>query len=197
MSMKHWLLIGLVVFGAWNFWSSRSIERAPGVIAINEPEQSGPLSNPPRFSKKSYTLTALARFSLQARVLGTERYHFDRETDLAPVDLALGWGPMSDSGVLSKISIDQGGRYYNWHVREFPIPRREIEINSANMHLIPATSAVEAQIKNARVGHIVRLSGYLVEVLGDDGWRWVSSLTREDTGASACELIWVEQIELL
>jgi hypothetical protein len=43
----------------------------------------------------------------------------------------------------------------------------------------------------------VRLSGYLVEVLGDDGWRWVSSLTREDTGTGACEVIWVEQIELL
>ena len=27
-----------------------------------------------------------------------------------------------------------------------------------------------------------------------DGWRWRSSLTREDTGAGACELVWVERI---
>ena len=34
----------------------------------------------------------------------------------------------------------------------------------------------------------------LIEVRGADGWRWRSSLTREDTGAGACELVWVERI---
>jgi hypothetical protein len=28
------------------------------------------------------------------------------------------------------------------------------------------------------------------------GWRWVSSLSREDTGAGACELIWVESLSV-
>ena len=194
--MKRWLLIALIAFGAWHWWSSRGIERAPGVIAAAAPQQLAIAGNPPQFEKKGHTLTALARFTLTARVLGIEHYRFDREADLAPVDFALGWGPMSDSAVLSKVRISQGGRVYYWRVDEFPVPRREIEINSANMHLIPATSAVEKQLKRARTGSIVQLSGYLVEARAADGWRWVSSLTREDTGAGACELIWVEQLEL-
>ena len=35
-----------------------------------------------------------------ARVLGTERYRFDRASELSLVDLALGWGPMSDTRAL-------------------------------------------------------------------------------------------------
>ncbi len=194
--MMRWLLIALLAFGVWHWWDSRGIERAPGVIAAAVPQQRAIAASPPQFEKKGYTLTALARFTLTARVLGVERYRFGREADLAPVDFALGWGPMSDSAVLSKLKISQGGRYYHWRTDEFPVPRREIEVNSANMHLIPATPAVEKQLKRARTGSIVQLSGYLVEARAADGWRWVSSLTREDTGAGACELIWVEHLEL-
>lgn len=194
--MKRWLAAGLIAFGVWQWWGSRSIDRAPGVLAPTAPEQRGIATDRPQFQKQGYTLAALARFTLAARVLGIEHYHFDRGADLVPIDLALGWGPMSDSSVLSKISISQGGRFYYSHVDGFPILRREIEINSANMHLIPADAAVEKVLKRARVGNIVQLSGYLVEARAGDGWRWVSSLTREDTGAGACELIWVERIEL-
>jgi hypothetical protein len=35
-----------------------------------------------------------------------------------------------------------------------------------------------------------------VEAQGRDGWSWRSSLTREDTGAGACELVFVQAIEL-
>jgi hypothetical protein len=62
------------------------------------------------------------------------------------------------------------------------------------MHLIPATGAVEKKIRSLRAGQVVSLKGYLVEVKNDDGFTWRSSLTREDTGAGACELIWVEEL---
>ena len=194
--MKRWLLVALIAFGAWQWCEGRGVERAPGVLVAGEPEQHTISVALPPFQVKGYTLKALARFSMTARVLGVEPYYFDRGADLAPVDLTLGWGPMSDTSVLSKLSISQGGRFYYWRVSELPIPRRDIEVNSANMHLIPATPAVERQLKRARVGNIVQFSGYLVEARAGDGWRWVSSLTRDDTGAGACELIWVEQIEL-
>ena len=102
--MTRWLLIALIAFGAWQWWDNRSIVHPPGVIAAVAPEQRDIAANPQQYQKKGYTLTALARFDLTARVLGVERYSFDRESDLAPVDIAFGWGPMSDSGVLSRIS---------------------------------------------------------------------------------------------
>lgn len=192
--MIRWIAAALIAFGAWHWWTERAIERPPGVIVATAPEQIPVTAPAPPFQKERYTMTALARFTLTARVLGVERYRFDHAADLAPVDLALGWGPMSDSAVLSRIRITQGGRFYHWRADSFPIPRREIEVNSANMHLIPATPDVEKALKRVRRGSIVELSGYLVEARAGDGWRWMSSMTREDTGAGACELIWVEKL---
>ncbi len=151
----------------------------------------------PALSKPGYQITPLQRFSLEARVLGSESYWFDRTADLAPIDLALGWGPMSDSAVLAQIGISQGNRFFFWHVDRFPVPRQDIEANSANMHMIPADPEVESALKRLRVGQVVRISGYLVEVAGADGWRWRSSLSRTDSGNGACELVWVEDLEVM
>ena len=40
------------------------------------------------------------------------------------------------------------------------------------------------------------LARFALTARAADGWRWVSSLTREDTCAGACELIWVERLEV-
>jgi len=191
---RHWLVVAAIGYGIWSFASSRPVSHPPGVLAADDPVQ-GPLSSVPSLSRAGYEITPLQSFSLEARVLGTERYRFDRGAELAPVDLALGWGPMSDQSVLEHIEISQGGRFYFWHVARFPIPRRDIETHSANMHMIPATRDIERRLVAARPGQIVTLRGYLVNVQGKDGFTWQSSLTREDTGAGACELVWVEQFE--
>lgn len=144
-----------------------------------------------------YRITPLQPFSIEARVLGREDYHFDAGSAVSPTDLALGWGPMADPQVLASISIRQSNRWYHWQVESFPIPRREIEIHSANMHMIPANAAVAATLAGVRKGQRIRLSGQLVRVDGDDGFTWSSSLSREDTGNGACELIWIEQLSRL
>lgn len=146
------------------------------------------------FSHHDYTLTPLADFSIEARVLAKESYTFDRGAKLSPIDLALGWGPMSDSGVLSQIRISQSNRFYYWHVDQFPIPRQAIETHSANMHMIPADDAIEAQLKDVHVGQLVKIEGYLVQANAKDGFYWKSSLTRQDTGAGACELVFVKKL---
>jgi hypothetical protein len=45
-----------------------------------------------------------------------------------------------------------------------------------------------------RAGDQIRLRGYLVRVAASDGWQWRSSLTRDDTGAGACELVLLESL---
>lgn len=144
-----------------------------------------------------YRITPLQPFSIEARVLGREDYHFDAGAAVSPTDLALGWGPMADPQVLASISIRQSNRWYHWQVESFPIPRREIETHSANMHMIPANASVAATLADVRKGQRIRLSGQLVRVDGDDGFTWSSSLSREDTGNGACELIWIEQLSRL
>ena len=121
----------------------------------------------------------------------------DEPAETPRLDLALGWGRMSDARVLADIDITQSGRWYRWRTDDFPIPRREIETHSANMHLIPANDRVEDELDDIDAGQIVELRGYLVGVEADDGWRWISSLSREDTGASACELVYVQRARIV
>lgn len=188
--LKHLLWIGLLAFGGYQWWVTRPVTHGPGIIAPEAPLQE-PVTAAP-FDWSGYRITPLASFEIEARVLGTESYRLDRGAKLVPIDLALGWGPMSDERVLEHVAIRQGNRFYLWSVNQFPIPEGEIIAHSANMHLIPSSEAIKRQIKALRVGQVVSVRGYLVRVDAPDRWIWQSSLSRTDTGDGACELVWVE-----
>ncbi len=196
--MNKIIVFAVCVIVAWVFFKPvGSVSLGPGIMVSEEPIQEA-IASPERRQYRDFTIIDQAKFSLSAKVLGREDYHLGREADLSPVDLALGWGKMSDESVLQHIDISQRGRFYYWQVESFPIPRREIETHSANMHLIPATEAVRITIDDVREGDIIELSGSLVSVEAENGnWRWNSSLTRNDTGAGACELIWVESFRII
>ncbi|MFP6801073.1 MAG: hypothetical protein VCA39_18400 [Pseudomonas sp.] len=189
MLIRRLILIAASLLGLWMLW----------VVLL--PTPSGPPASTPLSSGSwrvaEHTISRLESFQLEARILGREDYYFDRGAKLSPTDLALGWGPMADPEVLRHISISQRNRWYFWRAEQLPIERRQIEIHSANMHLIPATPEVASTLAGLKEGQHIRLSGQLVRVDGDDGYRWASSLSREDTGDGACELIWVEQLAVL
>lgn len=197
MSRPTLLLVLLLLLAAWgglSWWQSRPLQHPPGVLVTEAPRQlplDGPLSLP---DDDAYRLTPRAHFALSARVLARADYRFDAGADLVPTDLALGWQQMSDSAVLDHIEIIQANRFYYWSVRRFPIPRRVIETESANMHLIPADAEVRRELEHVRVGDVISLDGYLVDARRADGFVWRTSLTRDDTGAGACELVYVEQL---
>ena len=196
MTLSRLLLLLAAAGLAWWLLRDPEVRHGPGEVAPDTPVQSD-ADGTTAIDHNGYTLTPLARFELQARVLGREGYRFDREADLSPVDLALGWGPMSDEAVLDQLEITQSGRWYRWRAQRLPVPRRDIQHNSANMHMIPKDEAVVYALDHVRRGDVVRLRGYLVEARSPDGWRWRSSLTREDSGAHACELIFVERLAVV
>lgn len=183
------LVLALLLLAvAW--YRFQPVKFKDGPVAPDFPRQR--MLESPSFEHMGYTVTPVASFELEALVLGAKHYNWGRTGRLVPVDLALGWGPMSDGKVVRKIGIHQYNRFYHWWTRDSIIQRREIEINSANMHLIPAREDVAREMKKAKRGQVVSIEGLLVNVSGADGWRWNTSLTREDIGWGACELIWVE-----
>lgn len=186
------LLAGLL--GLW-WWQGRPIAQPPGVLAPLEPVQTEPDSLAP-WDFRDHLIAPLANFELRARVLSAERYHFDRAAKLSPVDFALGWGPMSDSKVLEAFTIWQRDRWYFWSSGNLPIPPDQVISHSANMHMIPANASVERRLLAVKAGQIVELRGKLIRADGKDGWHWVSSLSRTDTGDGSCEVVWVNQVKV-
>ncbi|AXI04614.1 hypothetical protein HYN46_07985 [Aquirhabdus parva] len=194
----RWLkvLIGcLAIYAAYDHYRFRAIKHPEGsIVAPNDPVQLD--TNEPMALFKGYVIQPLKDFSIEARVLSTERYRFDTGADIVPIDIALGWGRMSDSAVIEQLNISQSGRFYRYSYKNAPpIPIGDIISHSANMHMIPANDLIAKQLENVRVGQILHLSGQLVEITDQHKrWKWKSSLTREDSGAGACELIWVKQV---
>jgi hypothetical protein len=190
----------LILFGIAFIWQLATIERTvelgPGIMAPEPPLQTA-VSTPHEFMAEEYTITPLAEFHIKAKVLAKKRYYFDRESDLSPVDLALGWEKMSNEGVLDRIDFSQSDRWYLWSVDEFPISRREIETQSANMHMIPANEEIRSLLKKVRKGQIIEIDGSLVKVTSRDGWSWISSLQRTDKGDGGCEVVWVEELRTI
>lgn len=103
---------------------------------------------------------------------------------------------MSDHDVLRHFKFSQSDRFYFWRTETFPIPREMIESHSANMHMIPGSPDIEKLLKALRPGNIVHVRGYLVEARGADGGRWTSSRSRTDKGRGACEIVFVESLNV-
>jgi hypothetical protein len=188
------LAILVALFAGYQWAQSRPIERRPGVLAPDEPAQIEVDAAEPLDAGHEYQLTPRARFSATVRVLARERYYIDALAPLAPVDLAVGWGPMSDSAVLASFDISQSNRFYYWHADEMPLPRAAIESHSANWHIVPASAAVNRALRHVRVGEVVRIEGELVDVAGPDGGSARTSLRRDDTGAGACEIVLAQSL---
>ena len=186
------LLVVVAAFAAARDWRDREVTQPPGVLVSAEPLQRE-LSAPP-IRLRDYTLTPRARFQLAARVLAGERYHFALAADLMPRDLALGWGIMSDSSLIDQLAISQSDRFYFWKPRSssMPAPVGQIIASSANMHLIAASESVAREIDRARVGQVIELEGMLVDVALPKGGELRTSLSRTDSGAGACEIVYVE-----
>ena len=195
MKLTGFVLIIIAIIAAW-IYVNRPIEYPPGVLIPSEPEQTLTFDSPIRCG--DYELKPLAHFALEARLLHRKIYRWDQRASLVPVDLALGWGPMSDQSVLDQVSISQSMRFY-WFQYSLPgpIPKEEIISHSTNVHVIPATPAIASQSKSLRACDLVHLSGDLVEATGHGIGTWRSSLSRTDTGNGACELMWVNELSML
>ena len=193
--MKKLLVYTLLALASWFYWHEPKATWR-GMPAAGEPLQTS-TGLPRPFNHGEHTITPLAGYSIKAVVLSRQRYRYDATAELAPLDLALGWGPMSTAAVINELNISQSGRWYeySWSGEE-PLPTDQIAVHSANTHCLPATAAVRSQLLAVRRHEVVTLDGYLVEVTSPGaGNPWRSSLSRTDTRGGACEILWITAVQ--
>jgi len=184
-----YIVIFAIGFALWNYW----LKPDKGISDAADYQTTAGIH---QFN--GYSMTNLQPYTGEFRVLSKENYNFGRESEISPVDFALGWDKMADPEVYKQLSIRQSNRWYHWRYENAPpIPVREIEMQSANTHLIPASKLIAKQLKAIDQDDLIYLKGQLVEVKSSDGWTWRSSLSREDTGGGACELMLVEEVRVI
>lgn len=148
----------------------------------------------------TFKLDLLAEYKIEAVVKGVKSYHNDGPGSASPMDFILIWGNLNQPDVDKVIHYSQYSRWYHFTVSDIArISVSEVSRHSANTHIIPADEEVLKILKHVKKGDYVSLSGYLVRVYekdsGDSGI--ASSLTREDTGAGACEVFYVAKVKIL
>jgi hypothetical protein len=168
-------------------------------------------NGPIQFSKDgfAYNLTPVAEYQIQGLVVHQMDYRFFsiyNSDSVFPVDLCLTWGDnlANKSYQEKQLSFSQDARFcfYKW--------RGETSINPdliSNNHLIASDPKILSVINKIKAGDQVLISGYLVDVQADkvgkvsdydpSSFSLKSSLTRTDSGAGACEIIYVNDIKIV
>jgi len=196
----------LLVFSAHPMQRAKASQKIPTqYVSIN----TAPLqyrSNRSSWQHGQFTVEPLANFHLKARLLSSKHYPSGGNYGLSPVDFVLGWQEMSDSDFLRNVTIKHSHRSYRYRFRfrhqhhnkrqSEKIMRHTVSTRSANMHMIPAKKKIEKKLLSAQADDIISLHGHLVKIQHSNGWKWVSSLTRSDTGKNSCEVVWVERITI-
>ena len=196
---RLWLFLVAAVFAGYWLFSQPSAAGAGDPLDWSEEpyqEETDEEAFEVETRKGTVTLTPRAEFDVSAVVAGAERYRLDRESFLSPVDLVLTWGELPEEPYKSQVSYDQSARFYFWRVPTRELDLRYIQAHSSNMHMIPGSANVRRALLSVDPGDEVRVSGYLVDAATAEGYNWRSSLSRTDSGPGACELVWVEELQI-
>ena len=180
----------------------RSAQGEPSAEAIDpsqEPTQEEPTADERQsaayWAYGETTFEALARYRIAARVLSRERYWMGWSSDIAPVDLALGWGEVSNPEIDDYVDWYQGMRWYFWKLsKTSTLTNGDISRASANVHIVPGTNNLKRALLAVDEGDVIQLRGYLVKITGPQGENWKSSLSRKDTAGGSCELLYATEL---
>ena len=201
------LLTILATAAAGICWSLRPPLTAGGrETAAPLPAQ--PLNRQSETSRAPFVLRArdrdleikpLAHYEVRGIVLSETHYWIDDSAPLSPVDLCIAWGGIAEPKIFRQLSVSQSYRWCSWTYREsFPYDNGYINRNMANTHLIPATPALASAAGRVRSGDWIEIEGELVEIRGTLKGRdfsWQSSLSREDEGGGACEVLYLTRLQ--
>jgi hypothetical protein len=167
-----------------------------GALVYQAPLQKNLPQLPYTFKTKGAIMVPEALFDISGVVLGKKRYLPFGDYHFAPWDIGMGWGPMSNPSLMSNVTFWQAGRSMHFrHAEDSPITKVRIVPSFANMHIVPANATVRKNIKLIRKGDIVRMTGFLVNVVdGLDVHK--TSKSRSDTGISSSEILYVQSVDL-
>jgi len=207
--MRHplWtlVLIGIAFYGLVRCWVDHPRPASYGspIVLGKEPFQEAlprPLSKLFSHSDDITRIELTHAFEIIGEAVSVAQYRWAFTNPYFEVDLGLAWGPRVES-YKQKVIFRQTARWLMWSFQgEIDAATRfDIQSHVGNLHLIPAGGRpnIQKAIRSLEKGDRVRIKGYLVRIYGPAGNVVASSSTsREDLGDGACEIVWVEEIQI-
>ena len=152
-----------------------------------------------RARDRDLEIKPLAHYEVRGIVLSETHYWIDDSAPLSPVDLCIAWGGIAEPKIYRQLAVSQSYRWCSWTYREsFPYDNAFINRNMANTHLIPATPVLARAAARVRQGDWIEIEGELVEITGSlkgRNFTWHSSLSRDDEGGGACEVLYLTRLQ--
>jgi len=194
--MKRIILLVLLFF-AWKQYYY--IESAPSVGAAIL-SGGGPFvssSDLSSFREGDFTYSPRSIFEIDARVLEASHYYFDRMSRISPMDIVVGWNDLSDESVTDLIDFSIRDRDYSWELDNAPISSNDVAAQTELLHLIPKNGRIKSLMKTIKIGDVVVVRGYLVDVKSAAGLKWQTSGNRPGKGQTSGKLIYVTDLEII
>lgn len=169
----------------------------------NEPIQTPSQAKPFTFSYRGndYKVTPVANYELWGLVVThnnitgfTDITHDKNSVDIK--DLCVIWGANLNSNDYRDVKFSSGDFTCYWSYRRY------VDFHAdkiSNNHLLSDSTSIRARIRQAQIGDQIHFRGMLVNYSPVSNPNWVrnTSTTRKDTGNHACEVVFVEDFEIL
>jgi hypothetical protein len=213
--VKRYLFLGALGVFIFTFFSRNNCRSVDDIhqAVLGEPIQSL-LSNSQdiEFTNNDYAYQATPLYDYEINGLIVSKinyrvFNIEKVANAFPVDLCMIWGSNVASRVYRNraVSYSQDCRWCwaRWSGDDITYNLNE----QSNNHLLINNKELEKVLNSLVVGDQVKIRGKLVNLsarlIGKGGafdrkeLTWNSSTTRTDSGAGACEVIYVEGIEVL
>ena len=194
-------LISLTV----SFWASKQL---PKVDAIVEEMVNEPIQKPTRtqsfdfdYRGETYLVDPVADYELWGVVVThnditgmTDITHTEDSVDIK--DICVVWGNNIKSNDYRDVSYSSGDfTCFFSYGRQIRFYHDKL----SNNHLLSDSQQVRETIRDVQIGDQVYLKGMLVNYAwaSQPNWKRSSSITRKDTGKRACEVVFVDEFEIL
>jgi hypothetical protein len=201
-------LLSSILFYCYSLFRINDLPDASDIYKELEFEPSQTLVKVPNFSfsyiGNTYQIEPKAKYEISGLVVShnninsfADIYHDETSVDIK--DICLIWGRNLNNEIFKNVSF--WNESVSCHVKYDKLPNsvKFYMTDLSNNHLISSDAKVRQAISNIRVGDQVTLKGKLVNYWDSRYPEFVrkTSLNRKDTAGGACEVMFVESVEII
>jgi len=201
-TMKSVLNLIFLVLLILNIYSCRKKNELPAYSAFPEAAFKNPIQTPTKRSPfpaeiegQKYPIKPLFDYQISGMVVScgfSKNLAEYRNDKLNIMDAGIIWGGNLDPSIYKHIKFHTNGVWLKAQTKEQTVWERLNLTQLSNNHLLCTDPLLVKPIKSLKRGDVVSIKGCLASYS-----ERTSSISRSDIGASACEIIWVDEFSIL